>query len=320
MAAFLTGACRSTTTSPTAPRPPSDAATTTSVSSSTNTTATPITVPEADVSFPITVDSDLGQLTIDRRPSRIVSLSASHTEMLYAVGAGGRVVGTDLTSNHPPEAQSTPKVDAFSFSIEDVVALEPDLVILAFDFQGEAQALAAVEIPFLLLGPPATLEGAFAQLITVGAATGHLGEASRLAQNLEAGVTELADAAAPIQGVTFYHEVDELLYSATSDSFIGDLYRRLGLVNIADRVDPGGPYPQLSAEFIVAEDPEFIFLADANFGVTIDLVEARPGWDTLRAVRRGNVVELDGDVAGRWGPRTVDLMAFILRAVERGLP
>lgn len=313
--AFLTGACRSTTTAQTTPGPPPDAATTTSVDASTLATD-----PEAAGSFPITVDSDLGPVTIDRRPSRIVSLSASHTEILYAVGAGGRVVATDLTSNYPPEAQSTPKVDAFSFSIEDVVALDPDLVILAFDFQGEAEALAAVEIPFLLLGPPATLDGAFAQLRTVGAATGYLGEALRLAENLEQGVTELTDAAASVQGVTFYHEVDETLYSATSETFIGDLYRRLGLVNIADGVDADGPYPQLSAEFIVAEDPEFVFLADANFGVTMDLVEARPGWDTLRAVRDGNVVELDGDVAGRWGPRTVDLMASILRAVQRAVP
>lgn len=315
------GACRSTTTGTTVPA--DDATTTTMPEAAPAPTSTPTTatIPgPAEPSFPVTVDTDFGPVTIQQRPARVVSLSATHTEMLYAVGAGDQVVGTDVTSNFPPEAESTAKVDAFSFSVEEVVALDPDLVILAFDFQGESEALVSLQIPFLLLGPPSTLEGAFAQLLAVGAATGHLEEASKLAESLIAGTAELTDAAAPIRGVTIYHEVDDLLYSASSESFIGDLYRRLGLVNIADGVEGGGPFPQLSAEFILAADPEFIFLGDAGFGVTIDTVEARPGWDTIRAVANGNVIELDGDIAGRWGPRTIDLMAAVYRAVERAVP
>ena len=307
------GACRNTTSSPTTAA--ASEATTTSTVTSTTVVATTTTTEAVDPLYPVTVESDLGPVEIAARPERIASLSATHTEMLYAIGAGEQVVATDLTSNYPPEAEQTAKVDSFSFSIEAVAALEPDLVILAFDFQGEAEALEAVDIPFLLLGPPATLEGAFAQLETVGAATGHAEPATRLADNLREGVTELTDAAAAIEGVRIYHEIDETLFSATSGSFIGDLYATLGLVNIADGVDGAGPFPQLTAEFIVAEDPEFIFLADANFGVTIDAVEARPGWNTIRAVAEGNVVELDGDIAGRWGPRTVDLMASVYRAV-----
>jgi iron complex transport system substrate-binding protein len=305
--AVLVGACRSTTSSATTV---GDAGT-----SAPTTTTTTSTAAVDDPRFPVTVESDLGPVPIAAQPKRIVSLSATHTEMLYAIGAGEQIAATDLTSNYPPEAQRTAKVDSFSFSVEEVAALEPDLVILAFDFQGEAEALAAVGIPFLLLGPPAMLEGAFQQLETVGVATGHPGAATRLADNLRDGLAELTDAAAALEGATFYHEVDEALYSASSDSFIGDLYRRLGLVNIADGVDGGGAFPQLTAEFIVAEDPEFIFLADAGFGVTIDSIEARPGWNTLRAVTDGNVIELDGDVAGRWGPRTIDLMAFVYRTV-----
>lgn len=322
LSALLLGACRSTTAPQTVP--PADVTTTTQAGAAPATTTTTsmaetTTTLEAEASFPVTVDTDLGPVRLAAQPRRIVSLSATHTEMLYAVGAGDQVVGTDLTSNYPPEAEETAKVDSFSFSVEEVAALDPDLVILAFDFQGEADALAALDIPFLLLGPPAQLEGAFAQLLTVGAATGHLEDASRLAGNLVDGVAELTDAAAPIRGVTIYHEVDDLLYSASSESFIGDLYRRLGLVNIADGVD-GGAFPQLTAEYIVAQDPEFIFLGDAGFGVTIDVVEARPGWNTIRAVEEGNVIELDGDIAGRWGPRTVDLMADVYRAVEASVP
>jgi len=239
--------------------------------------------------------------------------------MLYAVGAAEQVVATDLTSNYPAAATNTPKLDSFNFSVEEVAALDPDLVVLAFDFQGETASLTTLEIPFLLLGPPVNLESAFAQLESVGRATGHSAEAEALAAGLAAEVEEIVGSADAIRDSTVYHEVDETLYTATSSSFIGDLYQRLGLVNIADAVDAGGPFPQLAAEFIVDQNPEFIFLADANFGVTVESVSARPGWDTIAAVASGNVIPLDGDIASRWGPRTVDLMRSILESVEARL-
>jgi iron complex transport system substrate-binding protein len=269
--------------------------------------------------YPMTLDLDSGSVTIEKRPERIVSLSASHTEMLYAVGAGDQVVGTDLTSNYPADAQSTAKIDSFQFSIEEVAALEPDLVLLAFDFQGEAEALSALGIPFLVMGPPDSLFSAFSQLAVVGAITDHRTETEQLLSDLYLQLERIQRAAHRIRGRTFYHEVDETLYSATSSSFIGDLYRNLGLVNIADAAGLDTPFPQLSAEFIVDQNPEFIFLADANFGVTVESVAARPGWDSMAAVTEGNVVALDGDLAGRWGPRTVDLMGSILEAVEERL-
>jgi iron complex transport system substrate-binding protein len=240
--------------------------------------------------------------------------------MLYALEVDDRIVATDLTSNYPPAARDTVKLDSFSFNVEEVTALDPDLVIVAFDFQGETAALAALDIPFLLLGPPPTIEHAFSQLLNVGVAVGRPTEAGTLTETLVAELGRIIGSSAPLRGVTIFHEVDETLYSASSESFIGDLYTRLGLVNIADRAEVGGPFPQLSAEFIVDQDPEFIFLADANFGVTPQAVAARPGWDTIRAVAAGNIVELDGDIAGRWGPRTVDLLQAIFEAVEAKVP
>jgi iron complex transport system substrate-binding protein len=274
------------------------------------------TAVETDPAFPVTIDTDLGPVTIETRPDRIVSLSATATEMLFAVGAGPQLVATDLTSNYPPAALDTPKLDSFNFNVEEVAALDPDLVILAFDFQGESEALAALDIRSVLHGPATDLAAAFAQLADVGRATGHGPAAEELATRLAQDVAAIQAAAAPVGGVSFYHEVDETLYSATSASFIGDLYRRLGLVNIADAAALDSPFPQLSAEFIVDQNPDFIFLADGNFGVTVESVAARPGWDTLTAVSEGNLVVLDGDLAGRWGPRTVELMGAILAAVE----
>ena len=259
-------------------------------------------------------------MIIEARPDRIVSLSATATEMLFAVGAGSQVTATDLTSNYPAEAADTVKLDSFNFNVEEVAALDPDLVILAFDFQGESEALAALGITSILLGPATDLTAAFAQLVGVGRATGHGPAAEALVDGLAEEVAATEAAAAPIQGMSVYHEVDETLYSATSATFIGDLYARLGLVNIADAAEASGPFPQLSPEFIIDENPEFIFLGDAAFGVTVEAVTARAGWETIAAVSDGNVVPLDGDIAGRWGPRTVELMRAIFEAVEASLP
>ena len=279
------------------------------------TTTVPITMTTGLVVFPAAVETDAGIVTIATQPTRIVSLSPTHTEMLYAIGAGQQVIGTDLFSNYPAEANDTANVDSFNFHIEEIAALEPDLVILAFEFQGEGEQLTALGIPFLLLEPPADLGGLFSQLTSVGLATGHGDTADALAGRLAERIEQIEARAAPLAGLTFFHEVDETLYSTTSASFLGDVYTRLGLVNIADELGVENPFPQLSPEYIIASDPSFVFLADAGFGVTPQSVAARPGWDVMTAVTESRVIALDTDIAGRWGPRTVDLMEQVLTAV-----
>lgn len=320
---FLLAACRGSTAASTSPTFATSTSTTASAPTSTSTTSasTPTTTATDEVAiFPVTVETDLGAVIFSERPERIVSLSATHTEILYAVGAGDQIVATDDTSNYPSAANDTEKLDSFSFNVEKVAALDPDLVIIAFDFTGEAEAMSALEIPFILLGPPDTLESALSQHLTIGAVTGHAAEADQLVTGMVAEVQRLVAEADAVADATVFHEVDSTLYSVTSDSFFGDLYRQLGLVNIADTATATGPFPQLTAEFIVDQDPEFIFLADSGFGVTIEAVADRPGWGAIRAVANQNVVPLDGDIAGRWGPRTPLLMASILEAVEAGTP
>ena len=118
--------------------------------------------------------------------------------------------------------------------------------------------------------------------------------------------------------LTFFHEVDNTLFSANSSTFLGDIYARLGLINIADAVPDefGSGYVQISEEYLFAQDPDIIFLGDAGFGESLETVRMRPGWDTLSAVDNGTVFELDGDVAGRWGPRTVELVEDVVAAIE----
>lgn len=266
---------------------------------------------------PVSVEGDAGRLVLDDRPERVVSLSATHTEILYAIGAGDRIVATDLTSNFPAEAATTTKVDAFNFNIEEIAATKPDLVITAFDFQGEVAALQAIGIPVLLLIPASNLDDTYEQIEILGDVTGRESEAADLVSSMQTQIDDLV-ASTSGESLTMFHEVDNTLFSANSSTFLGDIYRLLGLTNIADAVPDefGSGYVQLSEEYLFSEDPDLIFLGDAGFGESLETVTGRPGWDTLTAVQTGSVFELDGDIAGRWGPRTVDLVKDIVAAVE----
>ncbi len=282
----------------------------------TATTGDPGTAPPTTSTVVLATEAPAGA------PQRIVSLSATHTEMLYAIGAAEQIAGTDLTSNYPPAAEETPKVDSFNFDVEEVAAMDPDLVVLAFDFAGEVAALEALSIPTLLLPPPTTLEGAYEQLEQLGTAVGRGDAAAELAASMRAEIDGLIEAAAGEPG-SLFHEVDNTLFSANSSTFIGDVYRRFGFTNIADEVPDefGSGFVQLSPEFVIDSDPDFIFLGDAAFGETAATVAQRPGWDELTAVQEGRVVELDSDISGRWGPRTVELVRQVADAIrERGGP
>jgi iron complex transport system substrate-binding protein len=282
------------------------------------TTAPATTAPPSDAGFPVIVVDPTGSMTIFERPQRIVSLSATHTEMLYAIGAGDQIAATDLTSDFPPEARDTPKVDSFAFNLEQVLALQPDLVIVAFDFSGEVEALEGAGVNALLLPPAGDVAEMLLQLNLIGTATGNAPAARGEADRLRTAIDGLIDVYRTDEALTFYHEVDSTLFSVNSATLLGGIYESFGLVNIADAAPDefGSGFPQLSAEFILESDPDIIFLGDSGFGVTAESLGERPGWNSLSAVRDGRVFEVDTDIAGRWGPRTDVLVRQIADALD----
>ncbi len=122
--------------------------------------------------------------------------------------------------------------------------------------------------------------------------------------------------------MTYYHELDQTLYSVTSRTFIGSVYSLLALTNIADKAQGGGgDYPKLSAEYVLSADPDLIFLADTKCcQQSAATVAKRPGWSAVTAVRTGNVVALDDDIASRWGPRVVDFLRTVSERVSTVSP
>jgi iron complex transport system substrate-binding protein len=256
-------------------------------------------------------------------PERIVSLSPTHTEILFAIGAGDRLVAVDEFSNFPPEALELPnELSGFEPNVEAIAAFEPDLVVIGGDFTGLGEQLAAVGIESWD-GPAAvTLDDTYAQIEQLGAVTGNVGEAAALVAQMQADIDEIVAATeVPDEPLTFYHELDPTYFSADSTTFIGEVYSLLGLRNIADGAEgDSGGFPQLNAEFIVSADPDLIFLADTKCcGESAETVAARDGWGAITAVVDGNVIEMDDDIASRWGPRVVDYLAAVSAAVEQAL-
>jgi cobalamin transport system substrate-binding protein len=267
--------------------------------------------------FPVTVEGTNGSITIEQRPERIVSLSPTATEDLFAIGAGDQVIAADDQSDFPPEAPTT-ELSGFEPNVEAIAGYEPDLVVFATEPGDLGASLEGLGITALQLDAAPTLRVAYDQIEQLGLATGHTAEADALVADLQAEVDELVAGADPSAGLSFYFELDDTFYSVTSKTFIGQLFELLALENIADAAGKGsGGYPQLSAEYIIEADPDLIFLADTECcGQTPETVAERPGWDEIAAVGNGGVVPLDEDVAQRWGPRVVDLLNEIASAAE----
>jgi iron complex transport system substrate-binding protein len=272
--------------------------------------------PEA-VRFPVTVEGTNGSIRIEQRPERIVSLSPTATEDLFAIGAGDQVIAVDDQSDFPPEAPTT-ELSGFEPNVEAIAGYEPDLVVFATEPGDLGASLEELGITALQLDAAPTLEVAFDQIEQLGLATGHVEEAEALVADLRAEVDDLVAGADRSAGPSFYFELDDTYYSVTSKTFIGQLFELVGLENIADAAGKGGGgYPQLSAEYIIEADPDLIFLADTECcGQTPETVAERPGWDRITAVADGGVVALDEDVAQRWGPRVVDLLNEIATAAQ----
>ncbi len=247
-------------------------------------------------------------------PEAILSLSPTATEILFAVGAGGQVVAVDDQSTYPADAPMS-ALSGFTPNVEAIAGYDPDLVVISYDPGDLVVGLEALGIDVLMQGAANVIDDTYAQITELGALTGHVDGAEALNRSIAEGLEELAEGQ-PGAGMTYFHEVDATLYSTTSTTFLGQLYALLGLENIADPADEDGwGYPQLSPEYVIDTDPDLIFLADAEWGESAETVAARPGWDTLSAVRAGNVFPLD-ETAGRWGPRIVDFLTTVNQAVE----
>jgi iron complex transport system substrate-binding protein len=269
----------------------------------------------AATGFPVTLTSPAGELTLAEKPMAIVSLSPSATESLFAIGAGNQVVAVDTNSDYPPEV---PKgdLDSYEPNVEAIAGKNPDLVVISEDSHDLVKGLTALKIPVLAQPAPTDLDGVYAEIEQLGQATGHAGEAKKVATDLKTNIDEVVSTS-KARGLTYYYELDNNFYSQTSKTFLGGVLGQLGLVNIADGAGGASDYPQLSAEHIIKSNPDLILLADTKCcQQSAATLKTRPGWANLKAVNGNGVVELDDSVASRWGPRLFELVKSVAAIAE----
>lgn len=273
--------------------------------------------PQSSEPGSITVEAENGTVEIQKRPERVVSISATATEDLFAVGAGDQVVAVDEFSKYPASAPRT-KLSYINPNAEAIAEYRPDLVVMSLESDKVAPALERLKIPVLVYRPANDLEEAYRQIELLGRATGHDEQAGEVVAEMKARVEEILDRLSDSpREFTVYHELDPTYFSATSKTFIGRIYQLLGLRNIADEAAKGSEYPQLSAEYVVESDPDLVVLADTICcGQDAAALAKRPGMSEVAAVRNEDVVAVPDDLASHWGPRIVDFMERVTREVE----
>jgi iron complex transport system substrate-binding protein len=254
-----------------------------------------------------------------RYPHRIVSLSPTVTEDLFAIGAGKQVVAVDQDSNYPNRAPRT-SLSGYTPNVEAIANYHPDLVLISYNPANFASQLRQLGIKVVNEAAASDLKQAYKEILQLGRLTGHTRGAKAVVLSMQ---TRLAAIIRSVprsrRHLRVYHELDSTYYSATSKTFIGSIYKLFGFQNIADAADTtGSGYPQLSGEYIIQQNPQIIVLADTRCcQQTAATVAARPGWNTIAAVQHQRVVGVDDDVASRWGPRIVHFAAAVARIARR---
>jgi iron complex transport system substrate-binding protein len=274
--------------------------------------------------FPVTVATAAGKTHVASRPDAIISLSPTVTEMLYAIGAGKQVKAVDDYSDYPKGAPMT-KLSGFEPNAEAIAAYNPDLVIISNNIDGITAKLTALSIPVLDLPAAANVSGVYAEITELGRATGHVAQAQAEDNKIRSDIAAIVKSEPKhSKPVTYFYELGaNPYYSVTDSTFIGSLLSLLGMRSIADTATgaaAAGGYPELSPEFILKANPDYILLSDTgdNGGQTLASVAARPGWSALTAVKDKHVIVLNADIASRWGPRIVQLLQTVANAVKSG--
>ena len=274
---------------------------------------------DAPAAFPVTIDAANGSVTIDEQPTSIVSLSPTATEMLFAIGAGDQVKAVDKNSDYPASAPHT-DLDPYQLNVEAVAGYRPDLIISSGLTPAQMKQLTVLHIPVLDEPAAQNMDGTYEQLAQLGEATGHQSDAAAEVTKVRRQVSQVTKTVAESGTHSYYYELDQTYYSVTSATFVGSVLETLGLHSIADAAKgaaASGGYPQLSQEYIVKSDPDYVFLADTKCcHQTAQTVANRPGWSTMSAVQDDRIVPLDDDIASRWGPRIIELMKTVANAIK----
>jgi len=264
--------------------------------------------------YPLTLKDDLGRtVTLKAEPKRIIALLPSHTETVYALSAGEKMVGRDDFSDYPAEATKLPKVGGlYNPNLEMILALKPDLVLNS-EYGTLTPALEKAGVT-VWAGGAQTFEDVFETISTIGMMLNREPQAARLNASIRADVKDIETVTRALKKVSVYYEVDPTPYTAGPNSFVGVLLAKAGGLNIIPA--SLGEFPKISPELVVSSNPAVIIGAARE-----DLVK-RPGWDTVAAVKNNRVYRLSPDqdsTVVRAGPRIAQGLRTLARLLHPGL-
>ena len=248
---------------------------------------------------------------------KIISLSTTHTEIIQSLGAENTLVGVDAFSevDFPVEV-----IDAYTVTAEELVPLNPDVVIIAFDFNGIVEGLEAQEINYVLLPPARNLDDVYAQITNIGEIVNKKSEASSTIRDMKLEINRIINKY-NYQDITVYHEIAYTygIYSVNSESLVGEIYNLLGVTNIANsEEDPyGSGYPALSEEMVIESNPDFIVVGHSDY-LNKDL-SIRGGWSDISAVQNSRVFFVDDTLASNWGTTTLQLVEVLAATFEESV-
>jgi iron complex transport system substrate-binding protein len=318
--ALVLAACGATGSGPSSPVP---AAASPSAPATAAATAAPTATPSPVAQFPLTLTDDEGTgVQIPAAPDQIVSLTPAATETLFALGLGDHVVGkVEDFSLYPPEAANVPDVAKFgSVDVEKIVSLGTDLVIAGgsnFNPPESIQKLRSLGVPTIVVFAP-DVKTALADIGLIGQATGTADKAAGITADIQASFDEVAAATSGLAKPRVFYELDATngFFGPAPDYFGTGMIETAGGEPLTSGKD--GVY-QIEPERIVAFDPEIILLGDAAYGVTSEQVAARPGWDTLTAVKEGAIRPIDDVIVTRPGPRLGEGIRTLALAIHPDL-
>ncbi len=281
--------------------------------------ATPAPTPVA--AFPLTLVDDEGtSVTIPSRPERIVSLTPATTEILFAIGAGPRVVATTDFDDYPPEAVALPDVASYQgVDVEKIVGLEADLVVAGgngFNSPDALRKLRGLGIPVVVVYAP-DVAGVLRDIKLVATAAGEPAAGAAMTAQMEAEIGALGDALAAASGTPprVFYELDATkeIFGPADDSFLAEMITLAG----GDPITTGSPTVfSIPLETLLAANPQVVVLGDAAYGVTPEIVAARPGWGGMAAVASGDVRPVNDVVVTRPGPRLVEGLRALALAID----
>jgi len=276
--------------------------------------------PAPSAAFPVTVtDQDGRAFTVQTQPRRIISYSPGVTEILFAIGADGQVAAADQFSDYPAAAKALAERVTYSNpDVERALGLNPDLVIMSRAQRTSVERFRDAGLPVFYIPEPASIDAILENVRMLGRMTGNAAEAEKVAASMEARIEAVkAQVVSITQGPRTYYEISDKLFTAGDRTFIGAMMSLLKAVNIASGT--ATDFPQLSAEAVIARDPEVIVLANANSGgQSLETLRRRPGWASISAVRDGRVYPIDPNIGTRPGPRIVDALEELGRLLYSG--